>query len=191
MYLRRTRWIKPEQVATLLNERLPHQRELTLFALATGLRQANVQFLRWEQVDLDRRTMWIYGDHAKGDEDIRVSLSSIAVEILQRQVGWQKEFVFTRQGNPIMEVNTKSWRKAVLRAGITNFRWHDLRHTWASWLVQNGTPLYALQEMGGWKSMEMVRRYAHLAPAHLAPHAEVVGQMLSVAATATCDTARL
>jgi integrase len=70
------------------------------------------------------------------------------------------------------------WRAALQRAGIANFRWHDLRHTWASWLVQNGTPLYDLQEMGGWKSSEMVRRYAHLAPAQMARHAEIVGKIL-------------
>ncbi|MCH6088537.1 site-specific integrase, partial [Salmonella enterica] len=56
-------------------------------------------------------------------------------------------------------------RKAALRrAGIDDFRFHDLRHTWASWLVQAGVPLSVLQEMGGWESIEMVRRYAHLAP---------------------------
>jgi integrase len=53
-----------------------------------------------------------------------------------------------------------------------DFRWHDLRHTWASWHVQAGTPLHILQELGGWESPEMVRRYAHLAPEHLAAHAE-------------------
>lgn len=58
------------------------------------------------------------------------------------------------------------------RAGITDFRFHDLRHTWASCLVQAGVPLSALQEMGGWESIEMVRRYAHLAPNHLAEHAK-------------------
>jgi integrase len=61
-------------------------------------------------------------------------------------------------------VNTKAWRNALKRAGVTDCRWHDLRHTWASWLIQNGTPLFDLQEMGGWKSAAMVRRYAHLAP---------------------------
>jgi hypothetical protein len=55
--------------------------------------------------------------------------------------------VFTYAGNPVRYVNTKGWRNALKRAGIANFRWHDL--TWASWLVQNGTPLYDLQEMGG------------------------------------------
>ncbi|NKG36097.1 hypothetical protein CAP43_15045 [Acinetobacter junii] len=74
---------------------------------------------------------------------------------------------FTYRKKPIGNINTRAWRKALERAGIVNFRWHDLRHTWASWLVQNGTPLYDLQEMGGWQSSEMVRRYAHLAPANL------------------------
>lgn len=67
-------------------------------------------------------------------------------------------------------VSTKAWYGALERAGITDFRW--LRHTWASWHVQIGTPLFALQELGGWESAEMVRRYAHLAADHLAPFAE-------------------
>ena len=60
------------------------------------------------------------------------------------------------------------------RAGIEDFRWHDARHTWASWLTQNGVPLNALQEMGAWQSAEMVRRYAHLAPEQFLQHARVV-----------------
>jgi hypothetical protein len=66
--------------------------------------------------------------------------------------------------------STKSWYAALERAAIQDFRCR--RNTWASWHVQNGTPLYALQEMGGWASTEMVRRYAHLAADHLAPFAE-------------------
>lgn len=57
----------------------------------------------------------------------------------------------------------KFWKKAE----VSNFRWHDLRYTWASRLVQLGVPLSALQEMGGWESVEMVRRYAHLSAEHL------------------------
>ncbi len=59
------------------------------------------------------------------------------------------------------------WKRALRRAGITEFRFHDLRHTWASWHVTNGTSLQELMELGGWKSYEMVLRYAHLAPDHL------------------------
>jgi integrase len=63
--------------------------------------------------------------------------------------------------------NTKSWRAALVRAGIENFRWHDLRHTWASWHIQNGTPLNVLKELGGWADLSMVLRYAHLTSEHL------------------------
>jgi integrase len=67
-----------------------------------------------------------------------------------------------------------AWRLALKRAGIDNFRFHDLRHTWASWLVQAGVLLTVLQEMGGWESIEMVQRYAHLAPRHLSAHAKQI-----------------
>lgn len=98
--------------------------------------------------------------------------------MLVRQVGKHPVRVFTYNGKPVARANTLAWRQALKRAGIEDFRWHDLRHTWASWLVQHGTPLYVVQEMGAWKSEGMVRRYAHLAPAHLAEHAEVIAGIL-------------
>jgi len=67
-----------------------------------------------------------------------------------------------------------AWRNALSRAGIENFRWHDLRHTWASWHVQNGTSLQELQVLGGWASLEMVLRYAHLSGDHLKAAADRV-----------------
>lgn len=181
---RRVRWLTPEQARALLEVLPQHQREMTLFALATGLRQSNVTGLCWPQVHLKRRTAWIAADEAKGGEDIHVSLCDLALEVLQRQRGKHPERVFTYEGKPVRYVNTKAWRNALNRAGITDFRWHDLRHTWASWLIQNGTPLYDLQEMGGWKSAAMVRRYAHLAPAHMSRHAAVVDGLLRVTSTA-------
>jgi integrase len=76
----------------------------------------------------------------------------------------------------MIQVNTKAWRAALLQAGLKNFRWHDLRHTWASWHAQAGTPLNVLQEMGGWASADMVRRYAHLSVTHLRDHAERIAK---------------
>ena len=61
-----------------------------------------------------------------------------------------------------------AWKRALEKAGIENFRFHDLRHTWASWHVMNGTSLQELMKLGGWKSYEMVLRYTHLAPEQLA-----------------------
>jgi len=68
-----------------------------------------------------------------------------------------------------------TWEAACKRAGVPGFRFHDLRHTWASWHAMAGTPLSVLQELGGWHSHEMVQRYAHLSPEHLAAAAERVG----------------
>ena len=75
--------------------------------------------------------------------------------------------MFTYNNHPVTRCNNHAWRKALLRAGISDFRWHDLRHTWASWHVQNGTSLQELQQLGGWSSFEMVLRYAHLSSEHL------------------------
>lgn len=155
---RRVRWITPDQVQVLLKELPKHQVDVVLFALATGLRQANVIRLEWSQVDLDRRVAWSHADQAKGRRDIHVSLNSTAMDVLKRQIGKRPSRVFTYCGKPIRWANTKAWRTALVRAGIENFRWHDLRHTWASWHVQHGTPLYAVQEMGAWESEGIVRR---------------------------------
>ena len=165
-----------------------HQRDVVLFALSTGLRQSNVIGLEWSQVDLDRRIAWIYGDQAKGGYDIHVPLNAMALEVLTRQVGKHPTRVFTYMGKPIAWANTRAWREALKRAGIEDFRWHDLRHTWASWPAQHGTPLYVLQEMGTWQSEQMVRRYAHLAPSHLASHADALAVALGSKLILSDDT---
>ena len=67
-----------------------------------------------------------------------------------------------------MKAIGSAWKRVLKKVGIENFRFHDCRHTWASWHVMNGTNLQELMELGGWKSYEMVLRYAHLAPEHLA-----------------------
>jgi integrase len=90
----------------------------------------------------------------------------------QPSIGKHRDHVFTFKGQPVEQLSTAAWYKALKRAGIENFRRHDLRHTWASWHVQSGTPLHVLQELGGWASYAMVQRYAHLAADHLAPWAE-------------------
>ena len=140
--------------------------------MATGLRQKNVIRLEWDQVDLIRKHALIHADQAKTKKAIPVLLNTGAMNVLQRQVGKHKNYVFTYQGQPVNQCNTKAWRHALVRSEIENFRWHDLRHTWASWHVQNGTSLQELQQLGGWSSFEMVLRYAHLSSDHLRSAAE-------------------
>jgi integrase len=140
--------------------------------LATGLRAANVTGLQWSQIDEERKLAWVHPDQAKARKAIAVPLNAEALSTVLKQRGKHATHVFSYRGKPITQVSTKGWYGALKRAGIEKFRWHDLRHTWASWHVQSGTPLFALQELGGWESAEMVRRYAHLAADHLAPYAD-------------------
>lgn len=176
---RRIRWIEPEQVKVLLNELPEHLVDSVMFSLCTGLRKRNVTDLEWSQVDLQRNVAWIHAVQAKGRKSIHVSLNATAMEILLKQIGKHPVRIFTYRGKPINQVNTKTWRRALKRAGIENFRWHDLRHTWASWLTQSGVPLNVIQEMGAWESTEMVKRYAHLAPEQFRKHAMVVDELLN------------
>lgn len=169
---RRIRYLSREEARRLLEELPEHLADMAAFSLATGLRRSNVTGLQWSQVDLVRRVAWIHPDQAKARKAIAVPLNSEAVVLIRKQLGRHPTHVFVFRDKPVHQVSTKGWYSALERAGITDFRWHDLRHTWASWHVQNGTPLFALQEMGGWESPEMVRRYAHLAADHLAPYAE-------------------
>lgn len=157
-----------EQAKLLLNELPAHQCETVLFALATGLRQSNVLRLEWSRVNLELCHAWVKASGSKNRHPISVPLNVTAMEVLKRQIGKHKSRVFTYQNKPINSASTKAWYAALARAGIKNFRWHDLRHTWATWQRQAGTPTYELQKLGGWRTGEMVERYAHLAPDSLA-----------------------
>lgn len=87
-------------------------------------------------------------------------------------MGIDSRYVFTYRELPVVRTTTKAWIKACQRAGIdAGFTFHDLRHTWASWHVMGGTPLSVLQTLGAWRSLDMVQRYAHLAPDFVAGYA--------------------
>jgi len=156
----------------LINELPVHLKDMVRFSLATGLRESNVTHLQWSQVDMQRRCAWILADQAKAGKAIAVPLNDDAFDVIKAQVGKHDERVFTYKGNVVNDGNTKSFRKALKRACIEDFRWHDLRHTWASWHVQAGTPLHVLKELGGWADISMVLKYAHLSGGHLEKYVE-------------------
>ena len=166
----RTRWLTREEAERLLSVLPLHLEAMAKFTLATGLRAANVSYLKWSQVDMVNRHVVIPASLNKTGKHLGVPLNQDAVDVLMNQLGKHHEYVFVFRKNPVCQLNTKAWRNALKKAGIENFRWHDLRHTWASWHVQNGTSLQELCELGGWSSksgMQMVLRYAHLSSLHL------------------------
>jgi integrase len=144
------RFLTVGQAQCLLGELPEHFGEMAVFTLETGLRTPNVIGLQWSRVDLERRRVWVVADEAKGGRDIHVSLNDRVVEIIRQ---WRFQYpthVFTYLGKPVLRLNQRVWRRAVERARLDDFHWHDLRHTWATWHVQNGTPLHVLQRLGGW-----------------------------------------
>ncbi|WP_394515389.1 tyrosine-type recombinase/integrase [Pantoea sp. SGAir0215] len=184
---KRVRWLEPAEAQRLINECPEPLKSTVEFALATGLRRSNIVDLKWRQIDLQRKVAWIYPEDSKSGRAIGVALNDMAESVLRRQIGQHNIWVFVHtesvkrnDGTSTASIrkmrvdSNTAWRAALKRAGIEDFRFHDLRHTWASWLIQAGVPLSALQEMGGWESIEMVQRYAHLAPNHLTEHARQI-----------------
>jgi hypothetical protein len=112
-------------------------------------------------------TAWL--DQTKNGTPRGVPLNVDAVAVLEAEVGKHPVFCFTYRGEPIAwELTNSAWHHAIRKAGITDFRFHDLRHTWASWHRQAGTSCDELKDLGGWKSRVMVDRYAKFATEHLA-----------------------
>lgn len=160
---RRVRFLTEQEYVSLMGELPHHLKVMAEFSVLTGLRMSNVTGLKWGKVDLDRQLLWVSASDYKSGRDHGVPLSDRAVEILRAEQGQHPTYVFTYDGHPVTRTNTPAWRKALQRAGIADFRWHDLRHTFASYHAMNGTPLLTLKALGGWASLEMVNRYAHLA----------------------------
>ena len=175
--LPRDRWETPEKIEELFNELPEHQQDVLIFDVATGLRKGNVLSLEWPKVDFQRKHAYIESGNSKSKKAIPVPLNDLAMAILTKRYladDKHQRWVFTYKGRRLKQVSTKAWRNALQRAGIDDFKWHDLRHTWASWHVKNGTSLQSLKELGGWSSIQMVLRYAHLSSDHLKEDAERV-----------------
>jgi integrase len=163
---RRVRFLRREEADRLIEALPSHMKPIVEFALATGCRAGEILGLEWSRVDLTRKVAWLDHGTTKSGDGRGIPLNADAVAALEATRGQHPRWCFTFSGKRIQQSST-AWGLAKQRAGIEDFRFHDLRHTWASWHVQSGTSLPELMELGGWKSYEMVLRYAHLAPEKL------------------------
>jgi integrase len=163
----RDRWLTREEADRLIAACPDHLAVLVRFALATGCRAREITGLEWERVDLDRQTAWL--NQTKNGTPRGVPLNRDAVAVLEGERGKHPRYCFTFRGEPIRwQVSNSAWLTALKKAGIQDFRFHDLRHTWASWHRQAGTSCDELKDLGGWKTRQMVDRYAKFATEHLA-----------------------
>lgn len=164
------RWLTRDEWARLKAELPLHLQLAAQFAILTGLRMRAMLALTWDRIDLDAGRLWIPGAQQKAGRTHGIPITSEAIGVLKklRKLNPEGQHVFQWQGKPIDDCNGKSFQDALKRAKIEGANWHTLRHTFASWAVQNGVTLQELMGLGGWKSYPMVLRYAHLAPDHLA-----------------------
>lgn len=162
----RDRWLNREEADRLLAVCPEHLAALIRFALATGCRAREITGLEWNRVDLQRGTAWL--NQTKNGTPRGVPLNRDAIAVLEEQRGKHPQFCFTYRGEPIRwDVTNTAWQTATRKAEIEDFRFHDLRHTWASWHRQAGTTCDELKDLGGWKSRSMVDRYAKFATENL------------------------
>ena len=151
-----------------------HLKPMVLLSLNTGMRRGEVFSLKWENVNLTQKILTVAGDSAKSGKTRHIPLNSEAVSVIKQ---WKKyrdksALVFPAKDGERFNNVKKSWGKLLTDAGINNFRWHDMRHDFASKLVMAGVDLNTVRELMGHATIQMTLRYAHLAPKHKADAVE-------------------
>lgn len=177
---KRVSYFTPEQARQFMAH-LPQQHKAPVaLAFMTGLRKSNVYGLRWDQIDLKRNVAWVHGDEAKAGRNITVPLNTDAQALLAGL--WDRRRASdVRVFEGVRPILTKAWRRCLKEAGLpTHLRFHDTRHSFASWHIMAGTDKKTLQELAGWTSPAMLERYVHLTDDHLADAAQRLAGYISV-----------
>ena len=158
------RWLTLEEEQKLKKASPKWLQEIIVFAINTGLRQSEILDLQWSQVDMDRQTITIFEQKNKSVDTLPLSQTALNVLLPKSENPHsENDHVFQNTcGKRILASNLiRAFQEAAKKSGIRKLRFHDLRHTFATRLVQNGVDLLTLQKLGRWKEVKMVMRYAH------------------------------
>ncbi len=180
----RTRFLSRDEYRRLLKHCNRFLRPIVEIAVETGMRRGEILSLKLDQVDLERREIRLSITKTKRPRVIPLSdraVSIFAVIASERTTGLV--FINPTTAKPYTSVK-KAFASACQKAGISNFRFHDLRHTFASWSVQGGADLYRLSRILGHSNLQMTTRYAHLSTQAL--H-DLVRDLAAKADTRTSD----
>ena len=160
----RLRFLHKEEVPVLLDNCSSKLRAIVQFALKTGMRKAEIQNLKWTDADFQSDMITLY--ETKNGEKRYIPMNQIVKQIL---ISVRKHpdspYIFCDEKGKIYNFR-KSFETALKKSSILNFRFHDLRHTFASHLVMAGADLNTVRELLGHKSLDMTLRYAHLSKDH-------------------------
>ena len=158
----RTRWITNEEAEELIECSASHLQPVIRFALLTGLRLGNITSLDWRQVHWGKECIEFRTKSSKpGRKHHIIPIVQPIKELLLGQNPQLQGAVFTYKGQPIKQFR-RSFRTACERAGLEDFRFHDLRHTAATWMRKNGVPIDVVQEVLGHEDIATTKKYAHV-----------------------------
>lgn len=177
----RVRYLSADEAEKLVQHATRHLRPIVVAALHTGGRLSEILTLRWEDVDLERGVLYFDQTNTKSGKQRELPIDPDLAAVLREQkkvrsiTGDAREYVFTRHGDRLYNVRT-AFEKARGLAGLgEDVTFHTLRHTFASWYVQNGGDILRLQRYLGHSTLTMTQRYAHLSEEYLKAGAQFFG----------------
>lgn len=174
----RVRFLMPDEFQTLLSNCEDFLKAIVTVAVHTGMRRGELLNLRWDQVDLEKGIITILDTKNSERKDIPMDET---VRATLRLIERNGDFVFSiKNGQPLYPMKLHyAFHGALKASNITDFRFHDLRHTFASNLVMAGVKIEKVQKLMGHKMIAMTQRYAHLAPGYLAESVKVLDKVMS------------
>ena len=174
----RLRFLEKEEIKTLLDNATDYLKPIIIIALNTGMRRGEILNLKWHDIDIKREIVYLYD--TKNGEKREIRMNKIVKDtIIKIKKHPNSPYVFyNRNGKPYKCIRT-AFNNLCKKLKITDFRFHDLRHTFASHLVMSGVDLNTVRELLGHKSLEMTLRYSHLSPDHKKRALDVLAQQMS------------
>jgi integrase len=171
----RLRFLEKEEIVKLLSNCTKNLKPIVILALFTGMRRGEILGLKWHDIDV-KRNIIILLDTKNGDKREVPMNEQVKTALIRVRKHPESAYIFcNNKGVPVHDIR-KSYSTALEKSGITNFRFHDLRHTFASQLVMAGVDLNTVRELLGHKDMTMTLRYAHLAQSHKQRAVDLLGK---------------
>ena len=177
----RLRFLEKEEIFKLLANCDEHLKPIVLVALHTGMRKGEILNLKWHDIDFKRDIAYLYQTKNEESREIRIN-NEVKSTLLKVKKHPDSSYVFcNKNGEPYGDIK-KSFFTACKKSGIiknSSFRFHDLRHTFASHLVMSGVDLNTVRELLGHKTLDMTLRYSHLSPDHKKRAVDLLGERIS------------
>lgn len=165
----REKWLTEAEFARLFEASNPTLQGIIWIAVNTGMRRGEIMSLNWKSVDLENRM--IYVPRPKERRPKHIPINDALLEWFRNMPQERREGRLFRHKSP-----RRAFDNAARKAGLTGLRFHDLRHTYASWLAMSGIPLHTISDLLGHSTPNLTKRYAHLSPQHRLDAANVAGE---------------